>query len=58
MLAEKARARAEASEGDPSLLSPPSPPKRHERWKRARQRDSGQFTSEPSQEVAQRIVSK
>jgi len=59
MVAEKATRLQEAASADPSvLLSPPSPPKRHEIWKRARTRPSGDFTSEHSRDVAQRIVSK
>jgi len=39
------------------VLSPPSPPSRHEKWKLARTKPGGQMTSAQSQEIASRIVS-
>lgn len=36
----------------------PSPPSRHELWKRARQKKGGEYTSKSTQEVAEKIVSK
>ena len=44
--------------GDVDSLQPPSPPTRHEKWKQARIRPSGTWTSDESQRVAERIVSK
>ncbi|BAT80616.1 hypothetical protein VIGAN_03020800 [Vigna angularis var. angularis] len=37
--------------------SPPSPPSRHVKWKRARMTSSGQFTSESALQIAKRIDS-
>ena len=41
-------------DSDVSILSRPT---RHDKWKRARQRPSGEYTSEVTQTVARRIVS-
>jgi hypothetical protein len=35
----------------------PSPPSRHDKWKRARQKRGGEYTSEAVQVVAEKIVS-
>ena len=35
----------------------PSPPSRHDKWKRARQKRGGEYTSEAAQVVAEKIVS-
>ena len=37
-------------------IPPPSPPKRHQKWKRARQKPSGQMTSDEARIIAERIV--
>ena len=60
MMEEKARLReAELATSGISQedMPPPSPPKRHHTWKRARQKPSGEMTSEQAREVAQKIVS-
>ena len=36
----------------------PSPPSRHEKWKRARLRPNGEYTSEETRVVTEKIVSK
>ncbi|WVZ22267.1 hypothetical protein V8G54_000811 [Vigna mungo] len=43
---------------DRSDLSLISPPPRHEKWKRARTKPSGEYTSEETRLVAERIVSR
>ncbi|KAK7361797.1 hypothetical protein VNO77_03881 [Canavalia gladiata] len=56
LMDQKSKERQQSSEADPStLLSPPSPPSRHEKWKRARQKATGEYTSEPSRIVAEKI---
>nr|WNP90956.1 hypothetical protein [Medicago sativa] len=40
-----------------SVAAPPSPPARHEQWKRARQKPSGDYTSEDSRIIAEKIDS-
>ena len=60
MMEEKARLRETelASSGlSQEDLPPPSPPKRHQKWKRARQKPSGDMTSEEARHIAERIVS-
>jgi hypothetical protein len=59
ILTEKQRLREEATAADPTLSfdGPPSPPKRHEKWKLARIKKSGEYTSSSSQSVAEKIVS-
>ena len=56
MMAEKLKERQDAAGG--SQVPPPSPPQRHESWTRARQRPSGEYTSEETRVVAEKIVSK
>ena len=36
----------------------PSPPSRHELWKRARQKKGGEYTSKSTQAVVEKIVSE
>jgi len=43
--------------GSDEVISPPSPPSRHEKWKLARTKPGGQMTSTKAYEIAQRIVS-
>jgi len=43
--------------GSDEVISPPSPPSRHEKWKLARTKRGGQMTSPEAYEIAQRIVS-
>ena len=55
---EKLKQRQEASLSDPSIVvTPPSPPTRHEKWKKARQRRSGDYISDEARIVAEKIVS-
>ena len=60
MMSEKMKLRQASGDdsGDADSLQPPSPPTRHEKWKQARLRPSGTWTSDESQRVAERIVSK
>jgi len=39
------------------VISPPSPPSRHEKWKLTRTKPGGQMTLLEAFEIAQRIVS-
>jgi len=39
------------------VLSPPSLPSQHEKWKLAKTKSEGQMTSTQSEEIAHRIVS-
>ncbi|XP_052724022.1 uncharacterized protein LOC128193876 [Vigna angularis] len=53
---QKSDSRLPLSEGcDPP--PPPSPPSRHEKWKLARIRPSGSYTSESAREISERIDS-
>lgn len=55
---KKKSTQEEASQsGQPAEVVDPIPPPRHHTWKRARQRASGQYTSEESRIVAEKIVS-
>lgn len=56
MMQEKIKQRQE-SNGD-SIPTPPSPPKHNEKWIRGRKKPSGEYTSEETQLVADKIVSK
>ncbi|KOM50173.1 hypothetical protein LR48_Vigan08g100000 [Vigna angularis] len=52
---QKADSRVPLSEGgDPP--PPPSPPSRHDKWKLARIRPSGSYTSECAREISERII--
>ncbi|KAL3629066.1 Proteasome subunit beta type-3 [Castilleja foliolosa] len=52
---EKFKARAAAS-GDPSeIIQPPSPPSRHEAWKRARMKPSGEYINPETSVIAEKI---
>ncbi|KAI5408203.1 hypothetical protein KIW84_054143 [Lathyrus oleraceus] len=55
MIKEKRKQREEELGGSTSFDCTPSPPSRHEKWKRARQRKDDEFTSDATCEVAQRI---
>ncbi|WJX51306.1 hypothetical protein P8452_37514 [Trifolium repens] len=55
MMQEKIKQRQESA-GE-ALPTPPSPPKRHEKWLRGRKRPSGEFTSEETRLVADNINS-
>jgi hypothetical protein len=56
MVKEKLKQKQESLGG--SVAAPPSPPARHEQWKRARQKPSGDYTSEDTRIIAEKIVSK
>ncbi|KAK2369174.1 hypothetical protein QL285_082323 [Trifolium repens] len=56
MMAEKLKERQDAAGG--SQVPPPSPPQRHESWTRARQKPSGEYTSEETRVVAEKISQK
>ena len=54
----KIKASEEASQSDPSaIVSPPEPLERHERWKLARISASGEYMSDASRIVGEKIVS-
>ena len=54
IMSEKKKYRPPPSEGeDPQ---PPSPPSRHEKWKLARRRSSGSYTSESARQISEKIV--
>ncbi|CAH9098490.1 unnamed protein product [Cuscuta europaea] len=56
MMAEKLELQQEASKSDSSvLLKPPSPIKRHHKWKRGRIGSNGQYTSKTAREIAEKI---
>ena len=58
IMEQKLKEHQEASQANPSrAIPPPSPPTRHEKWKRARQKTSGEYTSEPVRIVVEKIVS-
>jgi len=56
MMEEKLKRLQEASCSD-DVISPPSLPSHHEKWKMARTKPGGQMTFSQALEVAQRIVS-
>ena len=56
MIEEKIRKLKDQSSSD-DVISPPSPPSRHEKLKMTRTKPGGQMTSLEAQEIAQRIVS-
>ncbi|WJX74170.1 hypothetical protein P8452_57856 [Trifolium repens] len=55
MMKEKLKQKQESLGG--SVAAPPSPPARHEQWKRARQKPSGDYTSEDTRIIAEKIDS-
>ncbi|XP_052728648.1 uncharacterized protein LOC128195389 [Vigna angularis] len=56
IMKQKSDSRLPLSEGD-DPLPPPSPPSRHDKWKLARMRPSGSYTSESAREISERIDS-
>ena len=60
LLVEKMKNERRLSRDDSTLddNGSPSPPSRHEVWKRARQKKGGEYTSKATQVVAEKIVSK
>ncbi|XP_040872080.1 arp2/3 complex-activating protein rickA-like [Glycine max] len=60
LMAEKAKKRLEEAAQSGStegIIDPPSPIRRHVKWKMARTKKTGQMTSEAAKEIADRIVS-
>ena len=58
MIKEKQKRRQEEALSDPSaIITPPSPISREEKWKAARRRKTGEYTSEKARVVGERIVS-
>ncbi|GAU15583.1 hypothetical protein TSUD_108410 [Trifolium subterraneum] len=55
MMQEKLKEKKETLGG--SVAAPPSPPARHEQWKRARQKPSGDYTTEDTRIIAEKIDS-
>jgi len=53
-MTEKKKSRPPPSEGEDT--EPPSPPSRHQKWKLARLRSSGNYTSESAREIFEKIV--
>ena len=41
-----------------SVINPPSPIRRHVKWKMTRTKKTGQMTSEATKEIAEKIVSQ
>ncbi|CAA0829983.1 Unknown protein [Striga hermonthica] len=59
MMEEKYKARREASLDESVIVppTPPSPPSRHEMWKRARLKSDGNYTSEEAKTIGDKIDS-
>ncbi|KAL3644313.1 hypothetical protein CASFOL_012245 [Castilleja foliolosa] len=57
MMDEKIKTRQEASQDSSEIIPPPSPPTRHEKWKRARINTSGQYINPEVEMIAQKIDS-
>ena len=54
---EKKMEEASQSRSTDTIIDPPSPIKRHMKWKMARTKKTGQMTSEATKEIADKIVS-
>ncbi|KAL3643798.1 Proteasome subunit beta type-3 [Castilleja foliolosa] len=54
---EKIKERQAASQDPSEVIPPPSPPTRHEKWKRARIKKSGEYTTPEVKIIAERIES-
>ncbi|KAL3617165.1 hypothetical protein CASFOL_038912 [Castilleja foliolosa] len=54
---EKIKERQEASQDPSEIIPPPSPPTRHEQWKRARINKAGQYITPEVKDIAERIDS-
>ncbi|WJX32874.1 hypothetical protein P8452_21151 [Trifolium repens] len=54
MMADRLKERQQAAGG--SEVPPPSPPPRHEKWMKARTKPSGEYTSEDTRLVAEKII--
>ncbi|KAL3655276.1 hypothetical protein CASFOL_001062 [Castilleja foliolosa] len=57
IMEEKIKERQAASQDPSEIIPPPSPPTRHEKWKRARIDKSGKYTTPEVEIIAQRIDS-
>ena len=60
LMAEKAKKRLEEAAQSGStegIIDPPSPIRRHVKWKMARTKKTGQMTSEAAKEIADKIIS-
>ncbi|KAL3652129.1 Proteasome subunit beta type-3 [Castilleja foliolosa] len=55
MIDEKYKARHQASDDPSAIIEPPSPPSRHETWKRARVKPSGEYINQATSEIAAKI---
>jgi hypothetical protein len=59
MMDEKLKEKQALADADPTYtMSPPSPPRRAEKWKKARIDKSGNYRTESTRLVAEKIVSK
>ncbi|KAL3648206.1 hypothetical protein CASFOL_007630 [Castilleja foliolosa] len=56
MMDEKIKTRQAASQDSSEIIPPPSPPTRHEKWKRARLNTSGQYINPEVEMIAQKII--
>ncbi|KAL3621734.1 Proteasome subunit beta type-3 [Castilleja foliolosa] len=52
---EKCKARQQASDDPSAIIEPPSPPSRHETWKRARVKPSGEYINQETSDIAAKI---
>ncbi|KAL3634191.1 hypothetical protein CASFOL_021245 [Castilleja foliolosa] len=57
MMDEKIKTRREASQDPSEIIPPPSPPTRHEKWKRARMNTSGKYITPEVEMIAEKINS-
>ncbi|KAL3621969.1 hypothetical protein CASFOL_034165 [Castilleja foliolosa] len=57
MVDEKIKEQQAASQDPSEVIPPPSPPTRHEKWKRARIKKSGEYTTPEVKIIAERIES-
>ncbi|KAL3619762.1 Proteasome subunit beta type-3 [Castilleja foliolosa] len=55
MMDEKFKARQQASDDPSAIIEPPSPPSRHETWKRARIKPSGEYINQETSDIAAKI---
>ncbi|KAL3652673.1 Proteasome subunit beta type-3 [Castilleja foliolosa] len=55
MMDEKFKARQQASDDPSAIIEPPSPPSRHETWKRARVKPSGEYINQETGDIAAKI---
>ncbi|KAL3618844.1 Proteasome subunit beta type-3 [Castilleja foliolosa] len=55
MMDEKYKARQQASDDPSAIIEPPSPPSRHETWKRARIKPSGEYINQETSDITAKI---